>query len=242
MDAHLTEQDPKEITEIFFKIIQSITNSINKTVDNNKSLDDTKDSRLIVLLTIRQVTNNSLLSSIFIKDHLTNKEWWESNKNFSLPEIGINEYIQETIYKYGVDLSTNYLMLCFTHFENSLRSIVKAIPNTKYPTATEDFWKIRDYLIGYSNINDDYKIIIKIFQCIRNSFHNGGFHTRDTEVLTYKSKQFSFEKDKPIIFDLWNTIEFIILEINQFLYELVNSNNIKNINFIPHPFSSINFI
>lgn len=242
MDAYLTEKDPKEISEIFFKIIDSYTDSITKTLVANNNLDETKDSRLITFLTLRQVANNSLLSSIFVKDHLTNKKWWESNKNFSLPVTGINEYVEDIIYKYSVDLIANYVMLSFTHFENSLRSIVKAIPNSKHPFATEDFWRIRDYLIAYSEINSDYISIVKIFQNIRNSFHNGGFHSRDTETITYKSRIFLFEKNKPITFDVWDTIEFIFLEINQVLYELVNSNNIKNINFIPHPFSTINFI
>jgi hypothetical protein len=133
-------------------------------------------------------------------------------------------------------------MLSFTHFENSLRSIVKAIPSTKYPDGSEDFWKIRNYLVEHSGINADYKELIKIFQTIRNSSHNGGFHNRETEIVTYKSRVFSFEKNKPISFDLWSTIEFIMLEINQFLVDLMSSKVISEIPFVQHPFGTINFI
>jgi hypothetical protein len=242
MDAFLSRQDPKEITDAFFKITDAFTKSTIKLKADIASLDDSHDSRIVSFTTLREVANSSLLSSIFLKDHLTTKDWWASNKSISVPTTNSEKYIEARIYFYGVDLSTNYLMLSFTHFENSLRSIVKAIPSTKFPDASEDFWKIRNYLVDHSGINSDYKELIKIFQTIRNSFHNGGFHNRETESVTYKSKTFTFEKNKPISFDLWSSIEFIMLEVNQFLLDLMTSKVISEISVINHPFGIINFI
>lgn len=242
MDAFLSIQDPKEITDMFFKITDAFTSSITKLKTENVLLDDSSDSRIISFTTLREVANNSLLSSVFVKDHLTSKEWWRSNKSINTPLTNNETYIKARIYFYGVDLSTSYLMLSFMHFENSLRSIAKAIPSTKFPDATEDFWKIRNYLIEHAEINPEYKELIKVFQTMRNSSHNAGFHNRDTESITYKSKTFTFEKNKPISFDLWTTIEFIMLEVNQFLLDLMTSQVISGIPVIKHPFGTINFI
>ncbi len=242
MDNYLTKQKPEEITDFFFKITNDFSTSIEKVKTNNSVLDITNDSRIVVFTTLREVANSSLLSSVFLKDYLTKKEWWKNNKNFSLPSTELESYAEARIYSYGVDLSTNYIILSFTHFENSLRSIVKAIPNSKFPDALEDFWRIRDYLIDYAAINSDYKNLIKIFQTIRNSNHNGGFHTKDDMTVTYKSQIFTFEKFKPIKFDLWSTIEFIMTELNQFLFDLVTAPKINRIHFIQHPFGTINFI
>lgn len=242
MDAFLSKQNPNEITDAFFKITGAFTNSIIKLKADNDSLDDSNDSRIVSFTTLREVANSSLLSSIFLKDHLTSQEWWASNKSVTVPTTNSEKYIEARIYFYCVDLSTNYLLLSFTHFENSLRSIVKAIPSTKFPNATENFWEIRNYLIDQSEINSDYKELIKIFQTIRNSVHNGGFHNRDTESVTYKSRTFTFEKNKPISFDLWSSIEFIMLEINQFLLDLMTSKLISGVPVLKHPFATINFI
>jgi len=242
MDAFLSKQEPNEITDALFKITDAFTNSIINLKEDNTLLDDSVDSRIVSFTTLREVANSSLLSSIFLEDHLTSREWWASNKSISVPTTNSEKYIEARIYFYGVDLSTNYLMLSFTHFENSLRSIAKAIPSTKFPNASEDFWKIRNYLVDHSGINPEYKELIKIFQTIRNSSHNGGFHNRDTEVVTYNSRTFTFEKNKPISFDLWNSIEFIMLEINRFLLDLMTSQVISSISLIKHPFGTINFI
>lgn len=241
-DAYLTPQDPEEITRLFFNIAQYYTTSIDNIKANNNSIDENKDVRIVVFTTMREVVNSSLLSSVFLKDHLTDKDWWKSNKNFTLPSVNADKYVEERIYFYEVDLSTNFLMLSFTHLETSLRGLVKAIPNTIYPDATQDFWKIRNYLIDHTQLNKDYKELLNIFQSIRNSSHNGGFHSGDTMTITYKSKSFLFEKGKPITFDLWTSIEFILLEVNQFLFDLVTSNTINNIPFVSHPFGTINFI
>lgn len=235
-------EDPARTTKLLFEIAEHFTNCSNAVKEKFPLWDETSDSRILSFVFLRETTNNSILSSIFLKDHLVKLNWWVENKNFNLEGVSRDKYISDRIYSYGVDLTTNYLTLIFSHLETSLRSITKNIQNSKYPEATEAFWKIREYLIDAAKLNPDYKTLLQIFQNIRNSVHNGGFHAMDNVELSYKDLTIQFKKGEPIFFDVWKAIQIVTIETGNFLLELASSELIIKIPFIIHPFATVNFV
>jgi hypothetical protein len=243
MKEHITmlqEVNPADITALLFKLAEKFTVQIESIKSHFPKWDEFSDTRVYALVSLREVTNNAILSSIFIKDYLCKDEWWKTNSNFKSSDA-TDDYIKDRLYSYGVDFSSNYIFLIFNHLEVSLRSIFKSVTDPSKPGENEKFWRIRNYLIDYCSLNQSYKDLLKIFQHVRNSQHNGGFHSGDTEKITYNGSEYIFEKNKPISISPWDFCRDLIPGIVKFFNDLVNSEKIKNIEKIVHPFATIEF-
>lgn len=241
-NLQLRIESPARITKLLFGITECFTNSHIQIKSSFNELNENLDTRLLVFTYLREVANNTLLSSIFLKDHLMKKSWWADNKNFDISADQLNEFAQDRIHHYGLDMSTSYLILSFSQLEISLRSIIKNICDVDCPNSAGEFYKIRNYLIEKGNLNPEYKTLLQIFQNIRNSMHYAGFHNKENVNLAFKNLSIEFIKDSPIIFDVWETIDIISKEISNLLIDLSNSELIRNIPRIIHPFATVRFI
>lgn len=228
--------------EFFYGLADIYTMKFKHLKERFPKWDQYSDTRLLFFTQCRETINSFILSSIFVEEHLIKREWWVSNKRVALPEEGDQlKYISDRVLNYNNEMKSNFLNSIFIDVENTIRIIVKNIPESKYPNATEPLSKLRDYVIDLTGISQEYKEIIALFQHVRNSSHHGGFHSIRNLGIIYKGREYSFIAGSPLTFINSDFVEFLMNEIACLFFDLFNTNLISNIALIVHPYSTIEF-
>lgn len=218
--------------------------SKNETINNYNNIINplqANDLRLFVFEQLYDRYDNSAIQLILIKNHLSNIEWWKNTEEFKQENISITEEQKENVVTSFIDDLKIYLIFSvFKILETFLRDLHRNIlPNSK--KKDKDIYSVRNEIIEYTNVDKDYKKIIQIFQHIRNSFHNNGFHFRNNVSIEYKGICYSFIDGQPISFIDFEFMFFLFSKTNTFILEIVNSPVVSKIQYIESINSKVKF-
>lgn len=212
---------------------------------NNINWKSQEDLRLMVYDFFIGTFQNTQYSLILAEEQLSNEEWWKTTKSLNLEKSSniTKEQISETVNGYLNDIRINLIFNTFKNLEVFMRDLCRNI-FTKETNCFEKFYKIRNSIIDFSELNGDNnsKDFIELFQNIRNTMHNNGFHFNKNEKIIYKEKLYIFENGKPIDFISLEFLRLLFNDTNTLLTAIINSNNIKNIEKITSLYSKIDFI
>ena len=189
------------------------------------------DARREFFVTLRVALQNAQLGFVFIRDQLTDRNWWEAQ---------IGGFCQPTVFQ---ALREHALMLKFFSFhaiamatEETLRAIVRADVSTfALDPVRTPFQAIYDRflkLTGTQNCRDVFELI----RLTRNTIHNNGIYRPQSGANTTVNcgdKTFLFEVDKPL---LWMGDEFptwIADNISGVMEKIVRSSPIKEVPACP---------
>ena len=230
-----------DFTDLLWDVSEAFHDSKNKIINLNNNWKINEDLRLIVYDSFIGTFYNGLYSLFFVKENLSKIEWWHSTKllNSEKSKEVTEAEIKKTVEVYTSDIKINMVFNTFKNIETFMRDLHRNIYNTD--NCKLKFYKIRNDIIKYSGINDEYKVFIELFQNIRNTTHNNGFHFENDKTINYKGKVYKFENGKPLIFLDFEFIRLLFIDTNKFLTALILSENISNIKEIVSLYSKIDF-
>lgn len=188
------------------------------------------DARREFFTTIRIVLQNNQLGYIFIRDQLSNQNWWIHQVGQVKP-MAITQAIREQA-----------LMLKFFNVhaiamatESTFRAIVRAEPNIFGVTPMTGIEKLTNDLLTATSL-EKYKNFFNILRLVKNTIHNNGvfyIYGGKNVHLSYNGRSFDFEIGKELS---WLTEDFLVwmpAQLNDAMFELVTSSKIASIPYCP---------
>ena len=231
-----------DFTNLLWDICESFYDSKNKIINLNKDWKINEDLRLLVFDFFIGTFYNGLYSLFFVEENLSKIEWWRTTKllNSEKAKEVTEVDIKKTVEVYTSDVKINMIYNTFKNLETFMRDLHRNLyktDNGKY-----QFYKIRDEVIKFSGLDNEFTNFIKLFQCIRNTTHNNGFHFNEDTTIIYKEVSYKFENGKPLTFLDLEFIRLLFIDTNKLLITLIQSENISNINEIVSLYSKIDFM
>ena len=193
--------------------------------------DDTRN----MIFTLFNLEIQFLLLSTTLSKNLTDVNFYKQN-NYKVDNIDEN-YLETSIYQYISSLSNSYFILMYVQLENYLRLIAlhKNIHHININQIVGNFQNT-------FGLSDDNMNLLKIIFNLRNSMHNGGYHTHKDAAIHYKDRQFIFEKGKPIFLGEIGIVFFTFLTSEVLTSLIVEINkNTSGEEFIEHNYAKLDF-
>ena len=192
------------------------------------SWSKSNDARCSWFTGAKKIIQTSQLCYLFIRDHLTEAEWW-TRRATQFKEDEISEHIRE----YDIFVRYGFSNVLFTITEESFRSIVRAIDPTACDGGRGDFLRVCKYLLNAAK-KEEYAHIFDFHRNIRNAIHtNGVFRPRreiDRSFILW-GKQFSFIVGQKINFQSYELLLRLVAQYNQVILEIVETPDLSK---IPH--------
>ena len=198
--------------------------------DGNPSEYLNHDARREFFTTIRIVLQNQQLAYVYIRDHLTDEEWWQlkigavslQTKNQAIREHAL---MVKFFNVHAIAMAT----------ESTLRAIVRSSEDNFNVTGMTGIEKIYDDILEKTGLQK-LRPLFDIMRLVKNTIHNNGivyiYGERDVEI-EYKEKTFLFENGNALD---WLQEEFLVWlpeQINEAMFEIITSSMISNISHCP---------
>lgn len=190
------------------------------------------DARRMIFVLLSIHIQNLLLSTSLSKK-LKSPEFYSEN-GFKTNNIN-DEYMENALYQFISGFSNSYFLLIYVQIENYLRIIAshEKIENYKISTTIQN-------LINHFQIDEDIKNLWDIFSNMRNSMHSGGFFNYSTKSISYKEKEYFFEKNSPILYGGIDNYLFFTNELIDNLIKGINDKS-KDVTYIEHNYAKLTF-
>ena len=197
--------------------------------------DENIDCRTVFYKIACQTTQTNVILFHLIDEYFEDIELWKFQKLEN--EEQKQQFLRNQLDLIISDLRENLFVNIFLRFENFIKLISRSqeINGNKLNKLSKD-------LIDKLNLNSDYKNLINLITYIRNTIHTEGFHTEPDITILYNSQKFELKQKQPVTFYNEDFLYFLISEINKFILEIINSNDIKSIPKIEHTYVGLNHI
>ena len=143
--------------------------SIDSLRKNHPEWERNNDARWAWVTGIKKVLQNTQVSLVFIKLHMTEPIWWQKTgvQNFNPSEIP--EHIKE----FEVGARIVLIQLTFSVLEDTLRSITGALYPTDQHRATQNFHNVYQHLLARTSLAV-HEPLFDCYSVIRNMIHTNG--------------------------------------------------------------------
>ncbi len=189
------------------------------------------DSRREFFVTLRIILQNAQLGFMFMRDQLTNEDWWHKQTgkfNKSAATQALQEYalMLKFFSFHGVAVTT----------EETLRAIVRAdAPTFGLDPVRASFQAIYDKLLQATG-QVKYRNVLELMRLTRNTIHNNGIYRPQggmNKTVNYGDKVFLFEINKPLswlddTFPAWTADQ-----VSQAMKDIVRSSPVRDISACP---------
>ena len=153
------------------------------------------DARREYFVTLRTILQNAQLGFLYIREHLTNQDWWAEHTG---------EYHEGTVLQ---ALREHALMIKFFSFhatasatEETLRAIVRADPPVfRLDPEAASFYSIFQRILKLSDCKRQYEDLFEIMRLTRNTIHTNGVYrpaNHKNRIIDYGGRTFTFEVGK----------------------------------------------
>ena len=191
----------------------------------------THDARREFFVTLRVVLQNAQLGFVFLRDELTDKEWWQRQ---------IGGFSEGTVLQ---ALREHALMLKFFSFhgiamatEETLRAIVRAEESTfALDPVKATFQALYGRILKLTGCKRHFDLF-ELLRLSRNTIHNNGIyrpHGGKNTTISCSGRTFLFEVDKPLN---WMGDEFpawLADYISKAMEEVVRASPVKDVTACP---------
>lgn len=194
--------------------------------DENPSEYLNHEARREFFTTVRVILQNHQLSYIYIRDHLTDAEWWQQK----VGTVGLqakNQAIRE--YALMVKFFNVHAIAMAT--ESTLRAIVRSSENDFSVTEMTGIEKLYNDILEKTELQM-FRPLFDLIRLVKNTIHNNGivyiYGEKDVEIK-YKDRSFLFENGKTLD---WLQEEFLVWlpeQINEVMFEIITSPLVSNI-------------
>jgi hypothetical protein len=208
------------------KIIKYYQNNYPDRITKN-------DARWAWFTGTKKVLQTTQLSYIYIRDQLSEPNWWRS-KTLEFKEEEINAHIQE----YEVFIRIGVSNVIFIITEETLRSTVIAIDCKACKRGKGSFNTIYEYLFQYIG-DSKYRTLFDFHRLIRNTMHTNGTYlpqnNKDVELNLF-GKAFKFTVGKKVNYLSIGTLLSLISRYKDAIFEIFENKNIKSIDYVKRLF------
>lgn len=224
--------------DAFVRKVDVFLKNINELIKNilelDKSWDQSHDARIDDIKIMRESVQNFLIIHESLAASFDNLELWKLQKFESDKQRF--DFLSDRLHFLTAELETNLFFNLFLRFENFIRLITQSVG------ITGDSLNQRvSQLIDSLKIDSDYKGLLNIIIYTRNLIHTGGIRVKDDIKVTYKGKEYHFEKGKTPEFWNFDSMLYFFSELFVFILLIVSNNTIKDQSKINHNYSNITF-
>lgn len=186
-----------------------------------------------MIFTLFNLEIQFLLLSTTLSKNLTNVDFYKEN-GYNVENID-DTFLENSIYQYVSAVSNSYFILIYVQLENYLRLIAlhKGLSHININLVITN-------LKNTFGLSDDNMKLLKIIFNLRNSMHNGGYHSHKDDTINYKDHDYIFEQGKPILLGGIAFNVFLTSEILNFLIVEINKNT-SGEEFIEHNYAKLSF-
>ncbi len=135
---------------------------------NHPNWEKQNDARWGWFTGAKKIIQTSQLSYLFMRDCLTDEEWWKSKGMVYKPED-----VPSIVYEYDVSIRWVFLNSLFTITEEGVRRIVWTIDPAACNGAKGEFNSVYVWLLSRLNLKT-YEDLFDFYRLIRNTIHNNG--------------------------------------------------------------------
>lgn len=234
IELKIEKQPLEEVINLYSRIKEDIGAKINSTTEKYPDLNETKDVRLVSLKLIMEAVQTNIILFHCIGDSFKDLDLW--NYQDFKDEAHKQEFLNNRLYFISGDLREGVFTTTFLRFENFIK-IIAGVLNIR----GERINKLSKDVIDHLGIKEEYKNLIDLFTYLRNTVHTEGIHNRDSINISYKNNNYDFIKDSPTTFYNYTFLEILIREVTDLMNLIIDSEEIKAKDSIPHNYSNILF-
>ena len=189
------------------------------------------ESRREIFVSVVTLIENAQLSYLLLRDHLTDKVWWQQR----LEDVSEDKR-RSMLHEYAIMTKWFLLHGLFSVVEETLRSIQRAAPND-IPVAGpfKSFARVTTAVLLASN-QGEYAGLFRLGRLTRNTIHtNGAFLPEDEQdvSLEYKGEEFHFEVGKPIEWLDDQRAVWFVVELTTAMSAIVRSEAVRRLDYCP---------
>ncbi len=211
----------------------NLRKSINFYQNNYPDRIKENDARWAWFTGAKKVLQTAQLSYIYIRDQLSDPNWWKS-KALGFKEEEIAAHIKE----YDVFIRVGVSNTIFTITEETLRSIVITIDCKACKRGRGSFKSIYDYL--FKHIGDSkYDTLFDFHRLIRNTIHTNGIYLPENNkdvALNLFGTTFKFTVGEKVAFLTMGNLLSLISAYNTALFEIFENAKIQSIDYVKRLF------
>jgi len=225
----------KNISIKITTLCNSFHQNKDNTITNNPNWDISKDARITIFSKCINVCNSSNLSFICLDNHMLKLDWW----NDKFPHSPNRDDIQIFVNEFEMFTKLAFIQFLFSSIESGLRIYVKNLDPTACNNGTSEFKSIYSYLLNRIGLKN-HETMLDLLRLIRNTIHNNGVYyhkSAKNESVIYKNTTYDFVIGQKIPFVTWDFLFEVCEDIPHFLFEVVNSVDIKQLPTVYDPFS-----
>ncbi len=188
------------------------------------------DARREYFISLRVILQNAQLGYIYIRDHLTNENWWRSQ---------IGEFREAVVFQ---ALREQALMLKFYSFhaiavvtEETCRAIVRAAPNIFGVRWQDPFYRVYSRLLELARCRQ-YEELFEVMRLTRNTIHTNGVFSpndRQNQTISYGGRSFLFEVNRTLSWMGDDFPEWLAAEMSVAMQCVVSSPIVSGISQCP---------
>lgn len=188
------------------------------------------DARRVYFITLRVILQNAQLSYIFMRDQLSNKNWYMKQTGTFRPESA-SQALRE--YALMVKFFTVHAIAMAT--EETFRAIVRSAPSNFTVDPTKEFQSVYRHMLKILSMRK-FEDLFEVLRLVRNTIHTNGVFfppNRKNVQLSYVKRQFNFEVGKTLD---WLGEEFLVwiaTQLNDAMSEIVTSPVVASIPYCP---------
>lgn len=184
------------------------------------------DARWAWFTGAKKILQTYQLSSVCIRDHLTQVAWWKEH-SFEVDEVQIPDHLKEFSVLQLNGLSNGI----FTITEESLRLIVSRIDPSACSGRRGKFKSIYDFLLARL-VLEKHAPLFDLHRLIRNTIHtNGVFRPRNERDVTvvFDGERFHFRNGRKLTFVNIRLLLRIVEHYNVAIMEIVSSEEVSRL-------------
>lgn len=227
IDLQIERYDSNDIKNKIFELH-------NKCFELQKEFEFNDADVRKVVFNLFSINCANLMYGFLLANELNKPQTYEII-NIELPTENIEKFLKDNSFNLFNSQHNNFFFSIFMDFENYLRIIALAY----------GFQKIRlfdtyTFLIKQLNLGDDFKKFMVLISRIRNSMHNAGFYSGDTDTISYIDKSYTFNKNEPVMYSNIFDKLFYFEEILKYV-QIINTSS-RGVEDIEHNYSKINYL
>lgn len=197
------------------------------------------DARTTSLSKLESVLHASLLSMLFVGQHLTDREWWAGTMGTTPDDDHIEAYVN----RYTEFSKIGLIQATFSSIESSIRLVLRRFSPDTYKRLRVDFRHICYFLIDefMREERQHYRAVTDIMRLIRNTVHNNGVFSpksgRDVRIW-YRDELYVFQAEQVVNFAEWELLLQIIVDFGEFIRRVMTQPEIIALAHIEDPMIS----
>jgi len=193
------------------------------------------DGRLTTFNMMRSQVNSIGLGLFFIKRHLLDLNWWNTN----LPDNYTAEEAIQLLERFDMNLKIGFTLQFFGTFEHGIRTLLFNLDPDACNQARSPFDTVLNCLVDRlaGNYNDELPHI-DLFRVLRNTQHNNGVHRPQNgkdKSFDFEGQKCNFVMGKAVDFATFKFIFSLCTRTAQTFEKFVRDDAIRTLSFCARP-------